>query len=547
MNDTMPKLLEIDQLTVDFPTAEGTFRAVNNVSLQIAPHGSLAVIGESGSGKSVTANAIMGLLDCPPARISGSIRFEGQDLFSMPEWQRRDLYGRRIAMVFQDPLAYLNPVYPVGWQVAEICRIHGMQRDPARKRAQELLDRVGIPDAARRLHQYPHEFSGGQRQRVMIAMAMAMSPTLLIADEPTTALDVTVQAQILDLLRDLRTETGMALMMITHDLGVAADIADEVVVMRRGEIVEQGRVDRVFVKPSHAYTRQLLSDRSEEYRSTAPKAPETLLQLRDVSVRYGNYEAVRNVSFTLGKGEIFGIVGESGSGKSSLASTILRLREPSTGTIAFHGKDIFALRGKDLNTFHRGLQAIFQDPYSSLNPRMTVMKVLCEPWLLHPEVLPREKWRARATDLLEMVGLRASDLNKYPGEFSGGQRQRIAIARSLALEPEIIVCDEAVSALDMTVQAQVINLLADLRKNLGLSLVFIAHDLTLVRKFADQVIVMKSGNVVEKGTAEEVFSAPRELYTRQLIAATPVADPKLQAERRNARRLNLVYEARARG
>jgi len=540
-------LLEIDRLTVDFPTAEGMFRAVSDIGIRIPPHGSLAVIGESGSGKSVTASAVMGLLDCPPARVSGAIRFEGQDLFTMTSRQRRDLYGRRIAMVFQDPLAYLNPVYPVGWQVAEMCRIHGMPREQARKRALDLLDRVGIPDAARRMEQYPHEFSGGQRQRVMIAMAMAMSPDLLIADEPTTALDVTVQSQILDLLRDLRSETGMALMMITHDLGVAADIAEDVVVMRRGEIVERGRLAQVFAHPAHPYTRQLLTDRSEEYRSASPEASQPLLELSDVSVRYGSYEAVRNVSLTLGKGEILGIVGESGSGKSSLASAILRLRESASGRIAFHGKDILTLGREDLTAFHRGVQAVFQDPYSSLNPRMSVMKVLAEPWVLHPEVLPRHRWRARATELLEMVGLKASDLDKYPGEFSGGQRQRIAIARALALEPEIIVCDEAVSALDMTVQAQVIMLLADLRTRLGLSYIFIAHDLTLVRKFADKVMVMKSGDVVEQGNAEEVFAHPRELYTRQLIAATPVPDPQAQADRRAARWLSLVHDAKATG
>jgi peptide/nickel transport system ATP-binding protein len=535
-------LLEIDRLSVDFPTPDGTFAAVRNVSIAVGAGESLAVIGESGSGKSVTASAVMGLLDTPPARIQGDIRFEGRSLFSMPARQRRDLYGRRIAIVFQDPLTHLNPVYPVGWQVAEVCRIHGLARAEADRRALELLDRVGIPDVPRRMRDFPHEFSGGQRQRVMIAMAMALSPDLLIADEPTTALDVTVQAQILDLLRDLRAESGMALMMITHDLGVAADIAENVVVMQHGEIVEQGRLDRVFAAPAHSYTRQLLTDRSEEYRSAAPDAAPAILELDRVGVRYGSFEAVRDVSFALRKGEILGIVGESGSGKSSLANTILRLHEPSSGSIRFHGRDIFALRRDEETSFHRGVQAIFQDPFSSLNPRMTVLKVISEPWLLHPGVLPRDRWRARAAELLGMVGLAASDLDKYPGEFSGGQRQRIAIARALALEPEIIVCDEAVSALDMTVQAQVITLLADLRTRLGLSYVFIAHDLTLVRKFADQVLVMKSGEVVEQGIAEDVFSRPAALYTRQLIASSPVPDPRRQSERRTARRLSLVHE-----
>jgi peptide/nickel transport system ATP-binding protein len=537
-------LLEIDRLSVDFPSPDGNFPAVRGVSIAMKAGESLAVIGESGSGKSVTASAVMGLLDSPPARIQGDIRFEGHSLFSMPARQRRDLYGRRIAIVFQDPLTHLNPVYPVGWQVAEVCRIHGMARAEADRRALDLLDRVGIADVRRRMRDFPHEFSGGQRQRVMIAMAMALSPDLLIADEPTTALDVTVQAQILDLLRDLRAESGMALMMITHDLGVAADIAENVVVMQHGEIVEQGRLDRVFAAPAHPYTRQLLTDRSEEYRSAAPDAAPAILELDRVGVRYGSFEAVRGVSFALRKGEILGVVGESGSGKSSLANTILRLHEPSSGSIRFHGRDIFALRRDEETGFHRGVQAIFQDPFSSLNPRMTVLKVISEPWLLHPGVLPRDRWRVRAAELLAMVGLAESDLDKYPGEFSGGQRQRIAIARALALEPEIIVCDEAVSALDMTVQAQVITLLADLRTRLGLSYVFIAHDLTLVRKFADQVLVMKSGEVVEQGGAEDVFSRPSVLYTRQLIAASPVPDPRRQAERRAARRVSLVHENR---
>jgi peptide/nickel transport system ATP-binding protein len=535
-------LLEIDRLSVDFPTPDGLFSAVRNVTITIAQNESLAVIGESGSGKSVTASAVMSLLDSPPARIQGDIRFKGRSLFSMTVRQRRDLYGRRIAMVFQDPLTHLNPVYPVGWQVAEVCRIHGMTRAEANDRAVKLLDRVGIPDVRRRMHDFPHEFSGGQRQRVMIAMAMALSPDLLIADEPTTALDVTVQAQILDLLRDLRAEAGMALMMITHDLGVAADIAEKVVVMRRGEIVESGEIGQVFAAPGDAYTRQLLTDRSEEYRSQAPGEAPVILEIDRVGVRYGSFEAVRDVSVSLRKGGILGIVGESGSGKSSLASTILRLREPSSGTIRFHGRDIFALGRNETVHFHRGVQAIFQDPFSSLNPRMTVLKVISEPWLLHPGVLPRDRWRGRAAELLGMVGLAPSDLDKYPGEFSGGQRQRIAIARALALEPEIIVCDEAVSALDMTVQAQVITLLADLRTRLGLSYVFIAHDLTLVRKFADEVLVMKAGEVVEQGGAEEIFSRPARLYTRQLIAASPVPDPMRQAERRVARRLSLVHE-----
>jgi len=527
-----PPLLAIDGLKVAFPAEGGSFMAVDDVSFEIRETESLAIIGESGSGKSVTAGTVMGLVDSPPARIGGDIRFRGESLVTMPAKRRRMLYGTDIGMVFQDPLAHLNPVYPVGWQIAEVCRIHGMGRREAQERTADLMHRVGIPDPRKRADAYPHEFSGGQRQRIMIAMAVALEPKLLIADEPTTALDVTVQAQILDLLRRLSDETGMALLMITHDLGVAADISERVLVMRRGEIVEQGDIRSVFSKPQHPYTRRLLANRFEEYRSPAPAAADPAIELRNVGIRYGHFQAVQDVSVTLGRGEILGVVGESGSGKSSLASAVLRLRQPSEGQVLFHGEDVFALTGKPLRTYRRKVQAVFQDPYSSLNPRMTVLKILSEPWLLNPGVVEKARWHARAAELLEMVGLSPSDLAKYPGEFSGGQRQRIAIARALALEPEVIVCDEAVSALDMTIQTQVIKLLADLRRDLGLSYFFIAHDLALVENFADRVLVMKDGRVVEEGTSREVFADPRHPYTRDLIASHPVPDPVAQKERR---------------
>lgn len=528
-------LLSVSGLNVDFATGDGLFSAVRNISFDLAGRESLAIIGESGSGKSVTAAAIMGLLDSPPARISGDIRFDGNSLFSMEPDARRMLYGKEISIIFQDPLTHLNPVYPVGWQIGEVCTIHGASRKEARDRALDLLHRVGIPDPKRRYNAYPHEFSGGQRQRIMIAMAMALRPRLLIADEPTTALDVTVQAQILDLLRDLREEYGMSLLMITHDLGVAADIAERVLVMRQGEVVEAGALADVFAKPRHAYTRQLLTDRSEEYRSGAPDNPDALLEIENVGVSYGSFRAVREVNTHVGKGEILGIVGESGSGKSSLASAILRLRPCSEGRILFRGHDIWQMDRDGLRDYRRSVQAVFQDPFSSLNPRMTVEQLISEPWVLNPDVLPKAKRRDRVVELLGLVGLTAHDLEKFPGEFSGGQRQRIAIARALALNPDIVVCDEAVSALDMTIQAQVIQLLADLRGRLGLSYVFIAHDLTLVRKFADRVLVMKDGQVVESGIAEEVFSNPRDPYTRQLIDSSPVTDPELQRQRREGR------------
>jgi len=528
---TSVPLLSVERLCVDFATEEGWFAAVREVGFDLWRNESLAIIGESGSGKSVTAAAIMGLID-PPARIGGDIRLDGQSLIAMAPAQRRAVYGREMSIIFQDPLTHLNPVLPVGWQIGEVCTIHGAGRREARERALELFARVGIPDPARRFGAYPHEFSGGQRQRIMIAMAMALRPRLLIADEPTTALDVTVQAQILDLLRGLREEFGMSLLMITHDLGVAAEIAERVLVMRRGEVVEEGSLRGVFAAPRHPYTRELLTDRSEEYRSPSPAEAAPLLALEKVGIRYGSFQAVKGVSAIVGKGEILGIIGESGSGKSSLASAMLRLRPCDDGSVRFRGKDIWTLDALGLRAFRRSVQAVFQDPFSSLNPRMTVERVICEPWVLNPGVVARSRWRDRAVELLEMVGLAASDLAKYPGEFSGGQRQRIAIARALALDPEIVVCDEAVSALDMTIQAQVIRLLADLRGRLGLSYVFIAHDLTLVRKFVDRVMVMKDGEVVEAGPAEAVFADPRHPYTRQLIDSSPGLEPKLREWRR---------------
>ncbi|NLS08073.1 ABC transporter ATP-binding protein [Rhizobium sp. P32RR-XVIII] len=528
-------LLEVDHLSVDFQTVDGLFHAVKDISFSIEKGETLAIIGESGSGKSVTASAILGLLDMPPAIMrSGDIHFRGKSLLKMPRAERRAAAGRDISVVFQDPLVHLNPVFPVGWQIAEVCRIHGSSRTEADRLAIELLGRVGISNPEKRQRQYPHEFSGGQRQRIMIAMSMAMKPALLIADEPTTALDVTVQAQILDLLRDIQRETGTSILMITHDLGVAADVADRVLVMRRGEMVETGAIRDVLLNPRQQYTRDLIA--AGEMAPGPPRSPaEKILEVSNVSLQYGDVKVVHDMSLTLHKGEIMCIVGESGSGKSTLARSILRLMSPSSGEIKFHGADITQLDKDGIRRYQRAVQAVFQDPYSSLNPRMKVMDIIAEPWTIQKDVLPRQHWRERAGALLESVGLDVKALDKFPGEFSGGQRQRIAIARALAMSSEIIVCDEAVSALDLTVQAQVITLLRDLRDRLNVALLFICHDLNLVRSFADSVLVMQGGKVVEQGAAATLFDEPKHFYTQRLIAASPVADPVAQSDRRHAR------------
>jgi peptide/nickel transport system ATP-binding protein len=493
----------------------------------------------------------MDIIDSPPGYITGGrLLFEGRDLLGMSAGERRDVNGRRIAIIFQDTLAHLNPVYSVGWQIAEGFKAHGAGERDLRTAAIGLLERVGIADAARRVDDYPHQFSGGQRQRVMIAMALALKPALLIADEPTTALDVTVQAQILALLRELQRETGMAMLLITHDLGIVADVADRVVVMHGGRIVERGPVRDIFRHPKDAYTRKLIA--AIPGTGTIVERPhwrhEPLLEVQDLAVHYpitrglmrrasGEFvRALDGVGFTLEPGETLGIVGESGSGKSTLARALLRLETPTRGSARYRGKDVFALAGPELLRYRRAVQVVFQDPYASLNPRMTVFDLIAEPWTIHKGVLARTAWSDRVASLLEQVGMQPEHMRRYPHQFSGGQRQRIAIARALALEPEIIICDEAVSALDVSIQAQVIALLKELRDRLGLAYLFIAHDLPLVHDIADRVIVMHRGKIVEAGRTAEVFERPQHPYTRTLLAASPVPDPDLQAERRRALR-----------
>jgi peptide/nickel transport system ATP-binding protein len=536
-------ILAVTGLSVEFHTAYGRVRAVKDVSFHLDRGETLAILGESGSGKSVSASAIMNLIDSPPGYITaGEIRYKGESLIGMDGERRRQINGRRIAMIFQDPLAHLNPVYTVGWQISEILTAHGVAGPDARARARELMERVGIADTKARMNHYPHQFSGGQRQRLMIAMALGLKPDILIADEPTTALDVTVQAQILRLLEDLQKETGMGLLLITHDLGVVAEIADRVVVMNAGEIVERGSVRAVFKQPTHPYTRKLIGAAPghggfARASCGSPAGPEPLLRVVGVSKNYGSVMALQSASFSLMPGETLAIVGESGSGKSTLAKTLLRLEEPAAGSAFYKGRDLFALTRKELFAMRREIQMVFQDPTQSLNPRMTVGQLISEAWAIHPELLPKAKWSERVAELLGLVGLAPGHARRYPHQFSGGQRQRIAIARALALDPRLIVCDEAVSALDVSIQAQVIKLLDSLRRELNLSYLFIAHDLAVVRDFADRVIVMQDGRIVEIGTAEQIFTAPAQGYTRALLDASLEADPDIQAERRRVREM----------
>ncbi len=530
-------LLEVRNLSVEFHTAVGVVKAVRDMSYHLDRGETLAILGESGSGKSVSSSAIMNLIDMPPGRISsGEILLDGVDLLKMPLAARREINGRKIAMIFQDPLSHLNPVYTVGWQIREALTTHGTDSTKAQTEALRLLGRVGIPDPEHALDKYPHEFSGGQRQRVMIAMALALRPDLLIADEPTTALDVTVQAEVLALLKELQRETGMAVLIITHDLGVVAEIADRVVVMEKGVLVEAGTVREVYKNPQHPYTKKLIAAAPGKGEMHQPlKDAEPVLSVRDVRKNYGAFTALKGVSFDLLAGETLAVVGESGSGKSTLARILLRLDEPDSGSALWKGRDLFQLSPAELYKLRRDLQMVFQDPTQSLNPRMTVYQLISEAWVIHPDILPKAKWRERVAELLTQVGLGPEHMGRYPHQFSGGQRQRIAIARALALEPQLIICDEAVSALDVSVQAQVIALLDGLRKQMGIAFIFIAHDLPVVRDFADHVMVMQKGEVVELGTVREIFETPKQAYTQALLAAGLDPDPDVQAQNRAAR------------
>ncbi|MFF4041605.1 dipeptide ABC transporter ATP-binding protein [Streptomyces sp. NPDC001816] len=522
-------LVEVTDLTVEF----GSLRAVDGLSFRLEKGAALALVGESGSGKSTVAGALLGLHRGTGAQVGGTVHVAGTDVQQAPDAELRRLRGARAAMVFQDPLSSLDPYHAIGDQIAEVYRVHTRaSRRAARARAVEVLERVGIPDAQRRSRSRPHEFSGGMRQRALIAMALACRPDLLIADEPTTALDVTVQAQILDLLHTLREETGMGLLLVTHDVGVAAESVDEVLVMRHGRAVEHGPVGTVLAAPAQAYTRELLDavPRVDAQRAPSEAFDEVVLEATGLRREFGRgkraFTAVDDVSLTVRRGETLGVVGESGSGKTTLGRMLVGLLEPTAGEIHYAGRPHTGV--------NPAVQMVFQDPVSSLNPRRSVGESIADP--LRARGRDEQHIRARVVELLERVGLEAAHYDRYPHEFSGGQRQRVGIARALAADPRVIVCDEPVSALDVTTQAQVVELLGELQRELGLALVFIAHDLAVVRQVSARVAVMRRGQVVESGTVDEVYDAPREPYTKQLLAAVPALDPELAAVRRAARR-----------
>jgi microcin C transport system ATP-binding protein len=524
-------ILSVRDLSIAFGRGSREVLAVDRISFDVGKGETVALVGESGSGKSVTALSVMKLLPYPAAHHpSGSIKFEGRELLNMPERQIREVRGNEIAIIFQEPMTSLNPLHTIEKQIREILFLHqGLNGETARTRIIDLLSQVGIPDPVGRLGSYPHQLSGGQRQRVMIAMALANRPDLLIADEPTTALDVTVQAQILKLLKETQTQLGMSMLFITHDLGIVRKLADKVCVMQRGKIVEQGPVERVFTAAEHPYTRALLA--AEPKPDPAPPRPEApvVVETNELKVWFpvkrgvlrkvvGHIKAVDGVSIELRKGETLGVVGESGSGKTTLGLAILRLIS-STGPIVFMGNSIESLKFKQMRPFRHNMQIVFQDPYGSLSPRMSVSDIIEEGLWVHHPGLSKATREQRVVDALTDVGLDPETRHRYPHEFSGGQRQRIAVARALVLEPTFIVLDEPTSALDMLIQSQMVDLLRDLQKRHDLTYMFISHDLRVVAALASRLLVLRHGKMVEEGAAAELFKAPKTDYTRALFAA----------------------------
>ena len=577
MNNSIIKkpLLQINNLSVDFVTESGTTSAVRNISFEINGSETVAIVGESGSGKTVTSLSVLQLLPSPPAIYrSGEILFSENgtaqiDLLKLQQKDLRKIRGNKISMIFQEPMTSLNPLKTCGSQVMEAMRIHQpISEKKAIEKTIELFEKVKLPDSASMLSRYPHEISGGQKQRVMIAMAISCNPSLLIADEPTTALDVTVQKTILQLIKELQVNQNMSVIYITHDLGLVGEIADKVIVMYKGEVVEFGNVKDIFLKPQHPYTKALLSCRpaanskgkrlpvisdflgtgnseiqeiglnksnTEEERFVSTNQVHTnepLLKVENLKVYFPvktnflgkvlkEFKAVDDVSFIVNKGETLGLVGESGCGKTTLGRALIRLIPPTSGNILFNGKNIAHIPDEQLRKMRKDIQIIFQDPFGSLNPRITIGQAINEPMKIH-EILPTEKLRKeKIVDLLEKVNLRPEFFNRYPHEFSGGQRQRICIARALSLNPDFIICDESVSALDVSVQAQVLNLLNDLKEELGFTCIFISHDLGVVHYISNRIMVMNRGKIEETGTADEIYYHPKKEYTQRLIASIP--------------------------
>ena len=574
-----PPVLQVENLTTSFQGDEAWLPVVRNLSFEVYPGETLAIVGESGSGKSVTSLSIMRLLKARGSKVDGKVLLNQRNFLGLSEKQMREVRGNDIAMIFQEPMTSLNPTFTIGRQIAETLRAHrGMGKKAAREETLRLLEKVRIPNASARFNEYPHQFSGGMRQRVMIAMALALKPKLLIADEPTTALDVTIQGQILDLIKTLQQEEGMAVLFITHDMGVVAEIADRTLVMYRGECVESGDTATLIDAPQHPYTRALLAAvprlgemRGREYPlrfpaldmqtgvSTPPSESRVkvetqtapLLSVKNLSARFpvlggifsrpvGAVHAVENISFDLYQGETLSLVGESGCGKSTTGRAITRLMNPHAGEITFDGFDVMNLSRPELQTLRQRVQMIFQDPFASLNPRMKIGDALVEPILQH-RLAGKVEARERAADLLKKVGLSPDMMQRYPHEFSGGQRQRICIARALTLNPKMIVADESVSALDVSVKAQVVNLLLDLQESMNLSYLFISHDMAVVERVSHRVAVMYLGEIVEIGPRAAIFDNPQHAYTRKLIASVPVPDPA----RRGIRRQQKVEELKS--
>ena len=558
-------LLQINNLEIEFPSRKSVLRAVDNVSLSLEKGDILGIVGESGAGKSTVGNALIGLLEPPGQMTKGEIFLDGNRIDNLPDSEKQKIRGKDIGMIFQDPLTSLNPLQTIEDQLVETIDLHlELGENGARQRAVELLDQVGIPDPDVRVKQYPHQFSGGMRQRVVVALALCAEPNLIIADEPTTALDVSIQAQILDLMRGLCKEKQVGMVIITHDMGVIADITDRVAVMYRGRLVEHGATEKILGNPDHPYTQSLISavprpdiklirfpqvtyiddvaeknteiDITEHWLGKAREyetAPGPLVELKNISMRFTTkpaflrknrifLDAVNNVSLDIDEGEVFGLVGESGSGKSTVARIICGLYTPVSGAINFAGTELTALKKQsDLDPFRKQMQMIFQDPYSSLNPRMRVLDIVAEPILFHQLAETRREVEIIVKDLLEHVGLGAQSAVKYPHEFSGGQRQRISIARALATRPRFLICDEPTSALDVSIQAQILNLLKDLQEELSLTMLFISHDLPVIRQMCDRVGVMKDGFLCEMKETEVLFENPEHEYTQHLLNLMP--------------------------